>query len=116
MKVFTALAASLPAVASMPVMAGLSISGPESLFSCTPTTYSWTPTHPPYTVSTYDYSISDIPSLIDEPVVIPDYSTATWVLDVRPGRNISVMVVDAKGNSAETWPRVVGFGNTHCFA
>ncbi|KAK8864312.1 hypothetical protein IAR55_001559 [Kwoniella newhampshirensis] len=117
MRSFAVLAAVVPAAMALPTMAGLSISGPDTLSSCSKSTYTWTLTYPPYTLSTYDYSHSTgTPSLLDEPVVIPSHASATWILDVQPGRNISVMVVDAKGNSAETYPRVVGVGKVDCLA
>ncbi|WVW83808.1 hypothetical protein I302_105829 [Kwoniella bestiolae CBS 10118] len=84
----------------------LSITGPSTLHSCTPSTFHWTP----YTLSLIDHTTSED---VEEMVLVTD-NKATWIVDIAPGSNITLLVRDAKGNSAESLNWVVEEGGKGC--
>nr|XP_019046211.1 hypothetical protein I302_04951 [Kwoniella bestiolae CBS 10118]OCF25141.1 hypothetical protein I302_04951 [Kwoniella bestiolae CBS 10118] len=88
----------------------LSITGPSTLHSCTPSTFHWTPTTSPYTLSLIDHTTSED---VEEMVLVTD-NKATWIVDIAPGSNITLLVRDAKGNSAESLNWVVEEGGKGC--
>ncbi|OCF36766.1 hypothetical protein I316_01362 [Kwoniella heveanensis BCC8398] len=105
--------------ASSSSSASLSIQGPSTLLSCTPATYTWTATSGPYTLSIQDHSSTassvDAPETISENlVIVSSGESATWIVDVRPGVNVSVSIVDGQGNKAQSEVVFVSEGSLEC--
>ncbi|OCF60511.1 hypothetical protein L486_00144 [Kwoniella mangroviensis CBS 10435] len=88
----------------------LSISGPSTLRSCIPSTFHWTPTSGPYTLSLIDHTTSED---VEDMVLVTE-TKATWMVDISPGSNITLLITDSKGNSAESLNWVVEEGTTGC--
>ncbi|WWC89418.1 uncharacterized protein L201_004342 [Kwoniella dendrophila CBS 6074] len=99
----------------------LSISGPSTLRSCIPSTFNWTPTSSPYILSLIQHpltSSTDSENQIveeeEEEMIIVTETKATWMTDIKPGSNITLKVVDSKGNEATTLNWIVEEGTTGC--
>jgi hypothetical protein len=87
-----------------------------TITQCQPATYTWTPTTPPYRLSILENTLSVNPSFTSDAATaeIPWASTATWMVDSMAGTNVTVMIRDADGNVALSYPRVVGTGSGEC--
>ncbi|WVR07133.1 hypothetical protein IAU60_004174 [Kwoniella sp. DSM 27419] len=94
--------------------ATMEIDGPSTLLSCTPATFAWTPTLPPYTLFIKHHDAADSSSPTDDLVIVASGDTATWVVDLSPGEIVSVAIMDAEGNMAETEPSTVTRGSLDC--
>ncbi|ORX36743.1 hypothetical protein BD324DRAFT_681509 [Kockovaella imperatae] len=103
----------------------LTISSPDELFQCEPATFSWTPNLGPYILSvtlsdlapTFNLSMEDQEAWVDgaEMVIsIPEASTATWIVDLPEGLNVTTHIKDAEGHIASGYPRVIGPGHGAC--
>ncbi|WRT66271.1 uncharacterized protein IL334_003224 [Kwoniella shivajii] len=95
----------------------LSISGPSKLQSCTPTTFNWTSTSAPYTISIIEKSTQQTDQDQDQEeleMVTLDENKVTWIVDVVPGNQVSMLVKDSKGNTAETLSWTVEHGGIDC--
>ncbi|WVQ99320.1 hypothetical protein IAU59_006452 [Kwoniella sp. CBS 9459] len=118
------LASSPEASSSSSSSSSLSIQGPSTLLSCTPATYTWTPTAGPYTLSIINHSstsTSTSTSTSDEEksedmdlVIVSSGESATWIVDVRPGVNVSISIVDGHGNVAQSEVVFVSEGSLEC--
>ncbi|WWC70295.1 uncharacterized protein I206_104245 [Kwoniella pini CBS 10737] len=99
----------------------LSISGPSILRSCIPSTFEWTSTYSPYTLSLkqhHQIKIQNEESIIEEEeeeemILITD-TKVTWITDIKPGSNITLIIKDFKGNSAESLNWIIEQGTTGC--
>jgi len=114
---FALLVAALGAVSSM----ALSISTPEDLTQCAPATFTWTPSVPPYYLSIVESTDSGLYdpaqmafSTHDMLLVIPSGTKATWVVDIPAGMNVTITLRDARGEVAQTYPRVIAEGSDEC--
>lgn len=80
--------------------------------------FSWTPTTGPYhlTVTTSGSTADalDAAHTEGEVVIIPHATSASWIVDVQQGQQVTVVVKDANGQVAETIARVVQGGPSHC--
>ncbi|OCF40302.1 hypothetical protein I317_05869 [Kwoniella heveanensis CBS 569] len=105
--------------ASSSSSASLSIQGPSTLLSCTPATYTWTATSGPYTLSIQDHSstassVDAAETISEDLVIVSSGESATWIVDVRPGVNVSVSIVDGQGNKAQSEVVFVSEGSLEC--
>jgi hypothetical protein len=84
--------------------------------------FAWTPTTGPYYLSIttsptpYDDDLinGDRTDTDGDVVVIPHATSASWIVDVREGQQVTVEVKDSEGRVAETITRMVGSGPVHC--
>lgn len=83
----------------------------DTLHQCTPALFAWTPSTGPYhlTVTTSPAHATE-----GDVVVIPHATSASWIVDVPEGREVTVVVIDAKGRTAESVVRTVQSGPSHC--
>ena len=49
-------------------------------------------------------------------IIIPRANSATWTVDLPAGSDVTIVVRDASGELAGTFPRVVGRGSGDCLA
>ncbi|WVF71553.1 hypothetical protein IAT40_006361 [Kwoniella sp. CBS 6097] len=106
------LASSSEAIASS--SSSLSVQGPSTLLSCTPATYTWTPTSGPYTLSIVDHSSTAPETISEDLVIVSSGESATWIVDVKPGVNVSISIVDGEGNVAQSEVVFVSEGSLEC--
>lgn len=48
-------------------------------------------------------------------LVVPNANSATWIVDLPAGSEVTVVVRDATGETAQSDPFVVGEGLDECF-
>ncbi|WWC61777.1 uncharacterized protein I303_104362 [Kwoniella dejecticola CBS 10117] len=121
----SSLSSSSPSSSGGRVEESLSISGPSVLRSCIPATFNWTPTYGPYTLSLIQHRTS-VPTTTDaesevsvsekkeEEMILVTDTKATWIVDIQPGSNITLLIKDFKGNSAESLNWIVEEGISGC--
>jgi len=118
---FWSLAKTLAVGVATVSVSAMSISTPEALTQCAPATFTWTPTTAPYYLSiveSHDDSIGAAQATFSLPddfwVIVPFRNTATWMVDLPAGANVTIVLRDATGEIAETYPRVIGMGSDDC--
>jgi hypothetical protein len=86
----------------------------ETLRQCTPALFEWTPTTGPYYLSVTSSGRSIGPHIDGEVITIPHATSASWIVDVEEGRQVTVLIKDSNGQTARTVSRTVMPGPEHC--
>lgn len=76
----------------------------DTLSQCNTATFTWTSTYAPYYLTIHNSATPSGFDSQDSMIIVPESNSASWVVDLTSGTEITVNVMDSAGEVAQTSP------------